>query len=547
MNKKSQKIDKLLIFIILISFFFSVQGINWGQTESWNPDQMAFRKLFHKGELLFNPKYFLKPPFHSYFNYFLSILPVQKISKILELTHYTTQATTLIWSRLLTVFLFLGSTVIIYAIIKKFHDKFSARFISTAFATSAGFMVYTHFLTSDLPLMFWMLLSFYYCQKIFYVKKVKNYVIAGFLIGITTATKYNGVLVGSALITFHIAANLKLSLKRIFINKNLFLGLLAISFGFLISNPFALLDYKYFLSDLRYLFATDKLYYHLSINGYLGSILKISELIGYPGLILFLTAFIYSVVSLILKPGRIKKHPNFIAALSVIIPYYLFFGSYVNIPTRYLVPIVPFLMIASGSFCQLLKKSYRLSILLLSLIIIYNLISSYYVGKRFLDDPRMKAHGWVKNNIPNRATIEVSPYTPNWKLINPTLNLIKTPQLTGREVAFHYYLKNNKSMLKILKQKGDSDFLDNVKWFSYEELIKRNPDFIAIDSLYYERFLKEDGEKYYPTVFTFFNNLLKEKYPYKIIFDSSTKPTHRWLYPKTINSLNNRLIILTKT
>ena len=45
------KVDGFLIIALLAGLIFCLYGINWGQVESWNPDQMAFRPLFRGGEI----------------------------------------------------------------------------------------------------------------------------------------------------------------------------------------------------------------------------------------------------------------------------------------------------------------------------------------------------------------------------------------------------------------------------------------------------------------------------------------------------------------
>jgi hypothetical protein len=70
-----KKVDKTLLLSLVLGFGFCLYGIYWGWVETWEPDQMAFQNLFIEGKLHFNPGSFLKPPFHTYFNYFLSVFP----------------------------------------------------------------------------------------------------------------------------------------------------------------------------------------------------------------------------------------------------------------------------------------------------------------------------------------------------------------------------------------------------------------------------------------------------------------------------------------
>ncbi|MDF5733242.1 MAG: glycosyltransferase family 39 protein, partial [Rhizonema sp. PD38] len=241
---KITRIDSFLILALLTSLILCIQGITWGRVESWNMDDVAF-SFFHGLKSIFkSPEWFLKPPFHAYFNFFLSYLPLKLIEHLLKLSPNSLSSGEfiLIWSRLLTIFLFLGSIVLVFQITKRFFSYFSARIITLLFASSAGFISYTHFLTADIPVTFWMLLAFYFSQSIYFKSKIFDYILAGFFTGIATATKYNALAMGMTILVAHfLSFNYVNVVKNIF-SKKLFLGLFMICAGFLFVNPFALLD-----------------------------------------------------------------------------------------------------------------------------------------------------------------------------------------------------------------------------------------------------------------------------------------------------------------
>ena len=77
--------------------------------------------------------------------------------------------------------------------------------------------------------------------------------------------------------------------------------------------------------------------------------------------------------------------------------------------------------------------------------------------------------------------------------------------------------------------------------------MQRRPDFIALNSLYYDRFtepgLKQD---LYPTMKDYFQRLLGGQYPYKIVFDEESIHAPTWVYPYEIDFLYNRVTILAR-
>ena len=103
------------------------------------------------------------------------------------------------WSRLIQVGLFLGTIGVSFRIIERSSGRTAARIIALIIATSSGFIVQTHFLTVDIPVTFWMLTAFLFAQSIGIKGRIRDYVFAGLLVGVATATKYNGLVIGIAI------------------------------------------------------------------------------------------------------------------------------------------------------------------------------------------------------------------------------------------------------------------------------------------------------------------------------------------------------------
>ena len=92
---KSFRPDRLLVAALIIGFIFCSYGITWTQG---HPDDMAFRPLFLPGKKPFNPGWFHKPPFHTYFNYFLSTLPIETIGKWFKFSPGNIDFAKTVWS-----------------------------------------------------------------------------------------------------------------------------------------------------------------------------------------------------------------------------------------------------------------------------------------------------------------------------------------------------------------------------------------------------------------------------------------------------------------
>lgn len=542
------KADKVLIVVLIVGFLFCLHGLGW---KYQHPDQMAFRPLFQAGKLPFNPGWFHKPPFHTYFNYFLSDAPISFIGKIINLEHNYIQTIKFIWSRILTYFLFLGSILLVFQITRKSFGIFPARIVAIAFSTSAGFIAHSNFLTADIPVMFWMLAAFYFSHNILLNQKLSNYILAGFFTGIATATKYNGLAIGITIFVAHILAFSSTSWKSILwkqmlFSKKLLLGLFMVIVGFVVGNPFSILDYRNFKADFIYNYTVTPVYEGQTGHSYGYFFSRIIEIIGLPSFLICLIAFLFALYLTLANRKQPLARSTILLLFSVILLYYYKFADFPRLETRFVLPIVPLWLLLSAPLWNKIKLNKIVVSLILFILISYNAICSFYVGKRFLEEPRAVAEVWVKQNILDNSSIESDNYSPSWNQIKGgKLQETFSPFVDGRERLFAKLFPGNTF---IAGTKEDSQKTDEmVKWYSFKQLMQRKPDFLAIDSLYYKRFI-EPGIKreLYPSMNKYFQDLLNEKYPYKIAFDKESKLPPAWVYPQEIDFLHNRITIFAR-
>ncbi|MDJ0633127.1 MAG: glycosyltransferase family 39 protein [Xenococcaceae cyanobacterium MO_188.B29] len=538
------KLDGFLITALLGGFFFCLYGINWGRLESWHPDQMAFRGLFREGEIPLNPGYFLKPPFYTYYIFFLARLPLKVFEKIFHISSDTIDPLLLSWSRVLTVFLFLGSLILVFQITKRFFGLFPARIITLVFATSANFIVHSHYLTTDIPVIFVMLVAFYFTQNILLKGRLSDYALAGFFTGIATATKYNGLAIGIAIVVAHVLALSSISWKKLLFSKKLFLGLSMVVIGFVAGNPFALLDYSTFISDFLYNYTITPVYSGEKGHSYWQFFLTLPTIIGWPSLLISSIAIVFSLYLVFSEKQNWMEKKAMLLMLSVLLVYYYKFASFPRVEPRFVMPIVPLWLIISGPFWNKIKLNRIVVSILLVILISYNTVCSFYVAKRFAEDPRMIALEWVKENIPQGSSIEYTYYSPNWNKV-PEMNFRGEimPFIGGRKRVFKQQFQDNNWLvgkLETAEEEADD------RWYSLESLKERNPEYISINSMYYSRFITGNARELYPSVKQFFSNLINENYPYQIVFDRQPKAPPIWIYPQKINPIDTRTVIFAR-
>jgi hypothetical protein len=536
-RRKAASIDRTLLVALALAFAFSLQGIDWGRVECWNPDALAFKSIHaHR---------YMKPPFDTYVTYIFAVLPAQGVRSVAgffqlhgqKLPKKSFGELQLLLARLLVLAQFLGSVCVAFAIANGFFGLSAARCVALAFATSAGFVAYNHFLTADSPLLFWMLVAFYFSSRIVTSNRQRDYVLAGIFTGVATATKYNGLGVGIAIPVAHLLSLREFNVKTIALDRRLWLGLVCVLLGFAAASPYAILDCKIFVADFMYNYAVTPHYGGETGTGYLIFLKRMPEILGWPGCWMVIAALFLSAVAVVLRKKWDLFAKGLILCASVVVLYYAKMGAFARVETRFALPDAPFLLILAGAGLGLFVRIPLIGRPFFAAVILYNCVCSFYVGERFARDPRTASITWVQHNIPQRSKIETTGFCPKWDK-HPGFDFEVNGMTVGttRKELFGKIFAGNKWVIDRL---DDVEQTVDEKQFTETALIARNPDFISVDSIGY---LGSPSAK----VIGFYKNLIAEKYPYKVVFDLETPKVSPWLYPQTIDFLNNRIVLLAK-
>ena len=509
-----------------------------------------------RGLRALRPADYMKPPFHTYFNHVFVVWPIDAVMKITGVPQEKVKIANpakLIGSRLVTIALYLGTIALAYSFSRRSYGRFSAAMIAFVFATSAGFVAHAHFLTVDIPLLFWMLAAFWAAERLASAPSTRNYAVTGFLVGIAIATKYNGLAVGIALFVAHLFATRGESIRRIILSRQLWIAMGMVLLGFLFGCPTAPYEPKRFWHDFIYNYTVAPRYSGQPDRpNYLGAFGRIPEVVGLPGAILIASLAILSCI-LILKRRDVSKAATrgFILSAAVFLLYILKIGTFPRTETRYVLPAIPFLILMIGPALQRFERR-KWALALLLPVLLYNCLCSYLVGKRFTDDPRLKAQLWMMKNTPAGSVIESSDTSPHWsklpdfdghevklgrldEAVPPARDItdLRLPHMPGRIELFGKVFPEWVQPL-VAEREGHAE----EALFTTAALRKRNPNYIAIYSLDY----KVPSE----TVRRYYGDLLAGNLPYAIKFDAETPPAPAWIYPRTIDFLQGRITILQR-
>src|SRR3990172_9185736 len=246
-----KKIHRVALgLILLLSLAMRLYGIKWGLPDethllSYHVDE---RNIFYAisnmnpSELDFNPHYFIYPTFHIYL--FLALIKITGLQ-------VAPVAATILLGRLLTVFFGVLSVYVVSLIGKEIYGDELGLIASAILAITPVHVIHSHFLTTDVPVTFWILTSILFCFKILSSKETRWYIFAGIAGGFAVSTKYNAGLIMLPILTSHVLAHWKpgKELSVLFSKKIFFSSVLFISIFFL-TSPYVILAFHEFKRDV---------------------------------------------------------------------------------------------------------------------------------------------------------------------------------------------------------------------------------------------------------------------------------------------------------
>ena len=516
-------------------------GANWGLYEAWNPDQMGFRCLTCVENQPLNPGWFLKPPFFSYLVLVFAKIPASLLEAALNLDSSTGDMIALLLARTLNALLFALTCAVGYAVLKPVAGLWPARLFAVALATSAGFVAFAHFLTTEISVTLFMLIAFWFSARILHGARLADYVAAGFIVGVATATKYNGLAVGIGIPIAHILALRPGTLRELIsagFDHRLILGVAAVIPGFVFANPYALLDYPQFTSDFLYNYVTTPVYSGMAEgNSYLDFLAAFVEIFGWP-LCLVITAGVFLIAVGWARGQFTRDQKHLVVLLSgTFLLYFYKFGSFPRFETRFALPVAPLVLMLAMVPLRGFQPGRLLAVGFP--IAAYGVLCGTLVGLQFRADPRMDAIRWAKT-VPREARVEKTSYTPDFSR-SPGFEavLVSTPWISGRVRLLSAVAEDLDVGDKLRKSERE----EQIDWYSEAALYERRPDFIALNSLYYKRFFSAPMNTLYPELQDFYSRLLDEEFCYRTVFDQQSSSVPKWAYPQRIDFLKNRMVI----
>lgn len=414
----------ILAGILMASFTIRNVCIQFGLPNHFRPDEEVLVgtpiKFGQTGD--FNPHVFSYPSLHYYVLFLVDWIYL----KIIHLTHavdietlwtiYTKDhlSTFYLLARLTSVIMGTLTVWILWRIAREnfsfFHALLSAGFLGIVFLHVRD----SHFATNDVPCTLWLVCAFWMSARILRDGKKRDYWLAGLFTGLATATKYNAgiviltVLCAHFFYTHSVKDPAQKKKQSLFLAESILCMILC----------FALINFPIFFELPNFINDVAVVSEHLQ-GGHYGVKLGFGWI--YHLIFTFPNGlgwglYILSIGGFLLALYRRNKMDWLI--LSFTLPYFFYLGYGYTVFLRYMIPIIPFLIMLGVNCLEIIYTSisrYDRKILyfIFSLILVYSVLPTLGNSLRFdyllkQKDTREVSADWIEKNIPAGAKIALS-------------------------------------------------------------------------------------------------------------------------------------------
>lgn len=396
---------RALIVILFLAALLRIWGINFGLPYQFHQDEpivVNHALAYGTGDL--NPHFFIIPPLTSYILFFfysiyylvINILGYIKGTEAFAISFFKDPTPFYIIGRLA-----IGSmpsvlnVFFVYKLASEFFSKRAAIYSSVVMALAFLNVVNAHYIYTDNLLVLFTILSYLAMSRMMKNPAASNYILGSLFIGMAIATKYNAVLLVFPLFLAHLFScrGKPLSIK-------ILISAIMIPLFFMIFNPYALLDWRFFMLSI-----TDRI-----MQGYIGwthhIFYSLFEGLG-------AEAAILGFIGLLLVLRKNIKEGMLLLSFPAIFYLHLVFKS--QHYSRYVLTLIPFLSIGLGFvfydflYDRFRTKSARLVVIGLSLVVLLpTFAKSVKADILFMkEDSRVIALKWIYENIPASEKIAV--------------------------------------------------------------------------------------------------------------------------------------------
>ncbi|GIW61246.1 MAG: hypothetical protein KatS3mg089_0098 [Patescibacteria group bacterium] len=401
-NNSLRTRSKFLFFIMMLSaFFLRFNNLNWDQGHFFHPDERNIANAVSHIKLFSQ----LDPQFYAYGGFLIYLYKITAdifsfifsnplLSSDWAFINLLGRHFSAFFSTLTLIPLYLVTRIVFQekvALITSILYTFTVSSIQTA-----HFSITENFLTLSIVTLILLALNFYKKHKISLVLWM------GILLGISAATKTTGISFAIVpLITLGILLKeKKLSIKKAFLFLIMILSIAV--FIFTLSSPYTFLKWNKFRESMEFensvVLGTNRVVYTLQFSDTKPYLFQLKNLFWQIG-----PVFVMSILGIIYLVYQFFKKPNILFCILFIFPllYFAYVGAWYAKFIRYMVPIIPFLLIAASVSLAWIQQKFKiLGIIIFVFFLTINIIwavafSSIYVREQ----TRISASKWIYEHI----------------------------------------------------------------------------------------------------------------------------------------------------
>lgn len=414
-----------LFLIIFVGIVLRLYGLNHGFPFIFHPDEPAVVRSATGIRFDPNPAHFDWPHLHFYLNFFLYWLFIKfrGFLQIIGLQEPIVKIFPLLWrdplvfywlSRLFDAFLGAFTALPLYLAGKELFNKKTGLLAALAISVMPFHVHVSHFALIDVPTAFWISWAIYFSTKIYRYGLIKNYLLAGFFIGLAASTKYNGGLAALVVFMGHLIRLIESAeegikrktldtLKQLLNPKEIkFLvvsGFAAIA-GFILGTPYSVLDFDTFIRSDSPVGAM----WQFKNVGSVDFAVRINQFIrvltteylnnfGYTLIIIFTLFAIYSTF-------KMNKKVCFIYVPALFLFYYT--AGFDKLRAHYFLTVYPFVALAVGVAIEkvIRNKSKVFKVFVLLAVFLPPLMLSAQRSVLLKkEDTRNITYNWLKEHV----------------------------------------------------------------------------------------------------------------------------------------------------
>lgn len=431
MENRTFKYEKILMMTVLIAaFVIRILNIRFGyplQTHADEPVLVeAALDIIKTGDL--NPHIFLYPSLTIYLQALLFFL-VQLPDRLFGVQLFPAQWIDFyVYARALNVLFSTATIFVLYEIGRRLFGTWTGIAAMIFLSASSAHVMNGYFATVDTPTTFWASLACLTAVLIYQNngdRRRWHYLLGGICVGLATSSKYTACLSVLPILVAH-AHHARLG--RRWIDKNIILALLAVPVVFLVTTPYAVLDFNTFFNE-GLLFQSKAYTSHTGFESETTTSFRLyldhlfSE--GYGEIATLLAV---AGLAALLFRNRLEA----LLLISFPLALFLLLGSYRVYFSRNILPVIPVMALLSGygitsivewtvklrSSFSLNSSGHRYATLgLVVLVMLFGIGSQITEDIRMirantLPDTRWVSLQWIERNIPAGTRIGRERYAP---------------------------------------------------------------------------------------------------------------------------------------